>query len=74
MPFEYPTEGGVLRLLKAGDRWAVEFEGCRREQWISPDEAAMAAVRHSTGLAEWDQSPFIVSDDLLRWRPLGENL
>jgi len=34
----------------------------------------MAAVRHSAGLAGWDQSPFIVSGDLLRWRPAGQNL
>jgi hypothetical protein len=74
MSFEYPTRGGVLRLLKAGCQWAPEFHGRQRAQWTSPDDAVLAAVRHSTGLAEWNRTQLSVSDDLLRWRPLGENL
>ena len=74
MAYEYPTRGGVLRLLRAGCQWAVEFNGRRRGQWTSPDDAVMAAVRHSTGLAEWDRTRLCVSDDLLRWRPIGENI
>jgi hypothetical protein len=74
MPYEYSTQGGVLRLLKAGSRWALEFHGHRRAQWTSSDAAVRAVVRHSTGLAEWDQKRLSVSDDLLRWRPIGENL
>jgi hypothetical protein len=67
--YEYPTRGGVLRLLKIGCRWAIEFGTCRHGQWTSADEAVMAAARHSTGLPDWDRTRFIVSDDLLRWRP-----
>jgi hypothetical protein len=74
MAYEYPTRGGVLRLFRAGCQWAIEFDGRRRSRWSSPDDAVMAAVRHATGLAGWDQAQFSVSDDLLRWRPIGENL
>jgi hypothetical protein len=66
--------GGVLRLLKAGCQWAIEFNGHRQCRWTSPDDAVMAAVRHSTGVIGWDRSRFVISDDLLRWRPVGENL
>jgi hypothetical protein len=74
MAFEYSTPGGVLRLLKAGCQWAIEFNGHRQCRWTSPDDVVMAAVRHSTGVIGWDRSRFVVSDDLLRWRPVGENL
>jgi hypothetical protein len=74
MAYEYATRGGVLRLLKAGCRWAIEFNGRRRSGWASPDDAVLAAIRHSTGLEEWDRRHLSVSDDLLRWRPIGENL
>ena len=74
MPYEYPTGGGVLRVLKPVCRWAIEFNGRRRSQWTSPDATVMAAVRHSTELADWDRTLLSVSDDLLRWRPIGENL
>jgi hypothetical protein len=74
MPYEHPTCGGVLRLLKTGHRWAIEFNGRRRTQWTSPDDAMMAVVHHRTGLAGWDRTRLVVSDDLLRWRPFGENL
>jgi hypothetical protein len=74
MAYEYPTGGGVLRLVKAGCQWAIEFNGRRRGQWPSPNDAVQAAVRHSTGLDEWDRTRLSVSDDLLRWRPLGDSL
>ncbi len=74
MAFEYPTRRGVLRLLPSGRRWVIEFNGHRRGQWPNADEAAVAAARHRTGLANWDRAPCWISDDLLRWRPLGENI
>jgi len=74
MAFEYPTRTGVVRLLKAGCRWGIEFNGRRHAQWTSPDAAVMAAFHHRTGLAEWDGAQLVVSDDLLRWRPIGDNL
>jgi hypothetical protein len=74
MPYEYPTAGGVPRLLKAECRWAIEFDGCRRSRWTSPNAAAKAVARHSTALAAWDRSPLAVSDDLLRLWPIGDNL
>jgi|tagenome__1003787_1003787.scaffolds.fasta_scaffold19147917_2 hypothetical protein len=74
MAFEYPTRQGVLSLLQAGCRWAVEFDGCRQGSWASADDAVTAAVHHRTGLSTWDQAQLVVSDDLLRWRPVGENL
>ncbi len=74
MAFEYPTRAGVIRLLRVGQRWTIEFGGGRGHQWATPDAAVMAAVRHATGLQRWDQAPICVSDDLLRWRPIGENL
>ena len=74
MAFEFPTRGGTLRLLRTGSTWAVEFNGCRRSHWTSADDAVTAAVNHTTGVAEWDRTQFVVPDDLLRWRPIGENL
>jgi hypothetical protein len=74
MAYEYPTSGGTLRLLRVGCQWSIEFNGCRRGHWTSADGAAMAAVRHTTGLVEWDRTRLDVSDDLLRWRPMGDNL
>ena len=73
MAFEFPVRG-TLRLLRTGCKWAVEFKGRRRTRWTSVDDATMAAVRHTTGLAEWDRTQFVVPDDPLRWRPIGENL
>ena len=72
--FEFPTPAGVLRLLRQGCRWAVEFNGHRHGQWPTADAAALAAVRHRTGVPDWDRSRLVVSDDLLRWRPLGDSL
>jgi hypothetical protein len=72
--YEYPTRWGNLRLASSGGRWAIEFNGCLHGQWPSPDAAAMAAARHRTGLQKWDQSPLVASDDLLRWRPIGNSL
>jgi hypothetical protein len=74
MAFEIPTCGGTLRLLRIGCKWAVESNGHRRTRWTSVDDATMAVVRHATGLTEWDRTQSVVPDDLLRWRPIGENL
>jgi hypothetical protein len=74
MAYEYSMYGGELSLHKAGCRWGIEFNGHRRARWISADDAVKAAARHRTGLAEWDRTKLIVSDDLLRWRPIGESL
>jgi hypothetical protein len=74
MPHEHLTTDSALRFLKLGYQWAIEFIGCRRSQWASPDDAAMVAVRHTTGFAGWDRSRFAVSDNLLHWWPIGENL
>ena len=74
MAFEFPIRGSTLRLLWTGRTWAVEFNGRRRARWTLADDAVTAAVRHTTGLAEWDRTQFVVPDDLLRWRPIGENL
>jgi hypothetical protein len=74
MSYEYPTGGGVLHVLKIGSRWGIEFNGHQRNCWTSPDNAVMAAVRHSTGVTKWDRSRLVAPDDLLRWRPIGENL
>ncbi len=74
MAYEYSTTGGTLRLVNNGDHWAIEFNGCRRGRWRSVDDAATAVCRHCTGLPTWDRSPLIASDDVLRWRPFGDNL
>jgi len=74
MPFEYITDGGVLRLLGTECQWTIEFNGHRCGLWISPDDAVTAAVRHTTGLRDWDRTRLPVPDDLLRWRPIGDNL
>jgi hypothetical protein len=74
MAFEYPTEAGLLRLLKVGRRWTIEFNGSLCGRWPSPDDAVAAAVRHRTGLLGWDRTQIAVSDDLLRWRPVGDSL
>ena len=54
MPYEYPTAGGVLRLLEVSCRQAIEFKGRRRARWISSDEVDVASARHSTNLAALD--------------------
>ncbi len=74
MPYEYPTHAGVLRVLKAGRRWAIEFRGHVSVRWTSPEDAVLAAVHHRTGVAAWDRERLCVSDDLLRWRPLGDSI
>jgi hypothetical protein len=74
MAYEYPVVEGTVQLIREGQRWAFEFNGSRRGRWQSPDDAAMAAARHRTGLPEWDQSRLRVSEGLLRWRPLGDSL
>ena len=74
MAYEYPTSAGMLRLLRIGRRWAIEFNGSLRARWLSPDDAVAAAAHHRTGLPDWDHTRLVVSDDVLRWRPLGESL
>ena len=74
MAYEYATASGVLRLFRVGRCWSVEFDGHRRGRWSSPDEAAVAAACHRSGVPEWDRKRSDVSDDLLDWRPLGESL
>ena len=70
---DHRPRGGILCVLKTGWWWAIQFKGCQRTRWTSADDAVMAAVRHS-GLADWDRTRLSVSDDLLRCRPIGENL
>ncbi len=74
MPFEYAMRSGVLRVLRTRRRWMVEFNRSLREQWPDADEAGMATARHQSGLAERDQTPCCISDDLLRWRPSGAEI
>jgi hypothetical protein len=74
MAYEYPTVTGVLHLQQVRRRWVVWFKGHKIGQWRSPDAAASAIARHQSGLAQWDQLRFDVSDDLLDWRPLGDSL
>ena len=64
----------MLRLIRMGRSWLIDFNGRRRGRWPSPDAAAKAASTHKTGLSEWDRKQLHVSDDLLRWRPLWESL
>lgn len=74
MAYEYPIAEGTVQLVRDGQQWAIEFNGSQHGRWPSPDDAAMAVARHRTGLPEWDRSALAVSDDLLRWRPLGDSL
>ncbi|HEX3992970.1 MAG TPA: hypothetical protein VHX39_17500 [Acetobacteraceae bacterium] len=74
MAFEYKANSGVVRLTKQRQYWAIQFNGRRWGRWASPDAAATAAARHSTGLSDWDRTPSDVPDDILDWRPLGDSL
>lgn len=74
MAYELPTPKGIVRLFRVGSQWVVAFDGKRCGRWPSPDDAARAAAHHSTGLDEWDRSTLVASDDILRWRPLGDSL
>jgi hypothetical protein len=74
MPFEYPTQRGVLRLVRTRSGWVLEFNGCRSDDWASADDAAQAAFGHRSGLVCWGGSCLDVSNELLDWRPVGENL
>lgn len=73
MAYEYPTAGGVARLLRVGAPWMLDFNGNERGQWPSPDAAATAASRHQTGLAEWDHEQLWYRMTCC-WRPLGDSL
>jgi hypothetical protein len=74
MAYELATPKGMIRLVRAECRWVIMFHGKRCGGWLSPDDAAKAAAHHSTGLDEWDQTSLVASDDILRWRPLGDSL
>jgi hypothetical protein len=74
MAYEYLAGSGILRPLKAGRDWAVQMHGRWRGQRTSLHDESLAAPRHSTGLNGWDRTQFFVSDDLLSWRLVGENL
>jgi hypothetical protein len=74
MAFEYRANSGVVRLTKQRRYWAIHFNGRRWGHWASPDAAAIAAARHSTGHSDWDRAPSDVPDDILDWRPLGDSL
>jgi hypothetical protein len=39
MAFEYPTSAGVVRLIRAEDRWLLHYAGRQRGEWPTPDEA-----------------------------------
>ena len=74
MAYELSTPRGMIRLIRTGNQWAVVFHGKRRGRWTSADDAAKAAALHSTGLDDWDNMSLVTSDDILRWRPLGDSL
>jgi hypothetical protein len=73
MSYEYSTRAGVLRLFKAGCRWALEFNRCGRGQWTSPNDAALTIGRQATGLEGWARMRLCVSNDVQRWRPVCTN-
>ena len=74
MAFEYATDGGIPRLLRTERQWTIEFNGHRCGAWTSPDDAVTAAACHAIGLREWDRARLAVPDNVLNWRPSGENL
>lgn len=74
MAYELSTPKGIIRLIRTGSRWTVVFKGKRRGHWVSADDAAKAAAHHNTGLDDWDNMSLVTSDDILRWRPLGDSL
>jgi hypothetical protein len=74
LTYELATPSGVLRLLRRQRRWVVAFNGAESRPWRSAEAAAIAAARHRSGLAAWDEERTGVSDDLLDWRPLGDSL
>ncbi len=75
MSYEYPTEIGVIHLLRLQRQWTVKLNGRQGERWGSSNAAVHAVVQHKSGLSEWDQSDLSeVPDDLLDWRPRGESL
>jgi len=74
MAFEYRDNSGIVRLTRQRRYWTIQFNGRHWGRWASPDAAATAAARHSTGISEWDRAAFDVPDDILDWRPLGDSL
>jgi hypothetical protein len=74
MPYEYPTEAGLLRLSKERGRWLLHFAGRRAGGWRSADSAAKAVARRKSGHPEWDRQDDWAPEDLLDWRPIGDSL
>jgi hypothetical protein len=74
MAYEYPSAAGLLRLMKVEGHWIIHFSGRRRGRWRSPDEAALAAAHHKSGLADWDRKRAEAPNDLIDWRPIGDSI
>jgi hypothetical protein len=72
--FEYPTPKGIVRLIRSEIGWLLDYAGQKHGEWRTPDDAARAVARHSTGLPQWDLTGAPVPGDLLDWRPLGDSL
>jgi hypothetical protein len=69
LSYEYRTSAGLLRLLKIGQHWTVEFNEVLCGHWRSPSAAAYAAARHDSGVPEWDRMRLMVPDDVRSWKP-----
>jgi hypothetical protein len=54
--------------------WTFSFIGKKRGRWRSPDDAALAVARHQTRLSQWDECREPVSEDLIDWRPVGDEI
>jgi hypothetical protein len=74
MAYEHPTSAGLAQLTKVGSAWTFSFVGKKRGRWRSPDSAALAVARHQTGLSQWDKRREPVSEDLIDWRPVGDEI
>ena len=74
MAYEYPSEQGVIYLLKVGNYWTIRFQGRQGSQWRSPIDAAVAVSERNSGLPDWDKNLFDASNDLVDWRPTGDSL
>lgn len=75
LAFEFETDRGRLRLVRARGHWTISFADQRGGAYRSPECAVLAAAEHRSGVAAWDEfKSFEVSSDLLDWRPLGESV